>query len=129
MKGISVANVTDAVKFLANNEDMSITKWIEIEKFGDRQYALVFGWVDGYEKTSHNSKTERGTCRICGKLAYNDSYIKEYDMDWIMPSYKGNVYDTETTISLNKADISSGTTWWAREWKHMRSLIVSGECK
>jgi len=106
-KAVTEEKVNSVLDRLGDNT----TSWIPIIKIGDKQYALVFG-------------TDPETGVILGKIAYNDSYMKEYDMDWIMPYDEdtGSVWDTEISY-VSSADID----WWRNEWKSMDEAGIFDE--
>ncbi len=105
-QAVTAEKVNSALDRLGDNT----TSWIPIIKIDDKQYALVFG-------------IDPETGEILGKIAYNDSYMKEYDMDWIMPYDEdtGDVWDTEISIS---GDIQRDIDWWKREWNSMDTYGV-----
>lgn len=86
---------------------------------------MVFAWQDGFGDKYDDSQYHRGEYRICGKLAYNDSYMKEYDMDWLMPYDEdtGEVYDTECSFE-DMADAEQAALWWDECWEHIRSVYM-----
>ena len=90
------------------------TWWIPITNVGDKLYALVFGRPH-YEEDDDS---------VHGKIAYNDSYMKEYDIDWMMPYDEdtGDVWDAETS-SASSADLD----WWREEWRAMDEAGVFDE--
>lgn len=125
---IKISEVTNIVKQFAEEKDMSITRAIILDRIGDKTWALVFGWEDGFDKAEIDTPTERGEYRICGKIAYipDNSVMSEFSVDWIMPSMKGEVWDTDTSIILEKSIISSLVKYWRDEWKTMKHLIKQG---
>jgi hypothetical protein len=125
---IKINEVKNIIKQFAEDEDMSTTRAIILDNIGDRTWALVFGWEDGFDKAEIDTPTERGENRICGKIAYipNNSIMSEFSVDWIMPSMKGEVWDTDTSVRLEDSIISSLVKYWRDEWKTMRHLIKQG---
>ena len=125
---IKINEVKNIVKQFAEDEDMSTTRAIILDNIGDRTWALVFGWEDGFDKAEIDTPTERGEYRICGKIAYisNNSIMSEFSVDWIMPSMKGEVWDTDTSVRLENSIISSLVKYWRDEWKTMKQLIKQG---
>ena len=65
------------------------------------QWAIVLGWVDGFEPDDKDDCTD-GSYRLCVKLAYQptNSIMKDYDIDWVMPynTKTKEVFDVEIPI-------------------------------
>ena len=82
---ININEVRVLLKEMVDFRELSETKWIVLKKEGKKTWALVFGWQDGFDPAKNPTPFQYENYRICGKLAYNDSAMKEYDMDWLMP--------------------------------------------
>lgn len=125
MNQITVEEVKEILLSFKDDRKFDITRWISLDTIDNKQYALVFGWVDGYNPVAEDTPLARKDYRVCGKLAYCplNSIMHEYSMDWIMPTYNDEVYDTESSISLDDYDIKVSVEWWLKEWNTMLPLI------
>ena len=112
-----MANIKQEIKntiktALANGPD-NTTYWVTLDTVDGNTWAVVFGWVDGFEDGAH----------LCGKIAYapKNSVMTEYDMDWLMPydEETGEVYDTEIS-DPSDSDID----WWLNEWGTIKDIYV-----
>ena len=110
-KAVTAEKIDDIVSKVGEGD----TWWIPITNVGDKLYALVFG-RPRYEKDDDS---------VHGKIADNDSYMKEYDMDWIMP------YDEDTGDVFWDTEISGASSadldWWREEWRAMDEAGVFDE--
>jgi len=116
--------IRNMIKELLKSKDISETRWITLKKEEDKIWALVIAWQDEFEEEYEDgNEFLYGTYRICGKVAYNDSYMKDYDIDWIMPidTTTNDVYNTE--VSLNcESDISYAISYWIECWEEIKKL-------
>lgn len=81
----------NAIQYMKETPDNSTFVWnLNVDKNGN-QWAIVFGWQDGYEENKED-KFSDGECHLAAKLAYQpyNSIMQEYNFDWTMP------YDAET---------------------------------
>ncbi len=100
-------DIADSIQRAFNDQDPSITYmvWLGDDKnYPQYRWAVAIAWRDGFD-------SETGY-ELCAKVAYihSNSVMTEYDMDFIMPKYKGGVdcYDTEIScITYDYADIIS----------------------
>lgn len=124
MSAIKLADVKDIINELIKDSSISSTRWITLKKDSrGREWALVLAWCDDFDDEGQ-SDFIRGTYRICGKIAYNNSYMKEYDMDWLMPydEETGEVNDTETSIG-GYDQIPSAVTYWESLWDEIQKTL------
>lgn len=114
---ININEVRVLLKEMVDFRELSETKWIVLKKEGKKTWALVFGWQDGFDPAKNPTPFQYENYRICGKLAYNDSAMKEYDMDWLMPSVPDteDIWDTECSIE-GEGDIANCCSFWEKEW-------------
>lgn len=115
-----IKEIKDIIDKLLRYRVLSETYWITLKKDGNKTWALVFAWKEGFDDNHIVSGYQFNDCRICGKVAYNDSYMKDYNMDWIMPSKDDAVYDTECSIE-EEADISSAIAYWENCWADVQA--------
>jgi hypothetical protein len=107
--------VRDFIDTLKKHRDTSSTYYSTILKQGRKTWAVVLAWVDGFENKGDDGEYLLDTYRICGKVAYNNSYMKEYDMDWLMPDDGEEVYNTETSIEADD-DIGKAIHFFEHCW-------------
>lgn len=87
--------------------------WI-IGEDEENDWAIVLGWVDGFEPDPNDDCTD-GTWRICAKMAFQSkkSIMQcDYDVDWLMPYDEETmeVYDNEVSIYPD-TDLESVVNW------------------
>lgn len=114
------SEIKSIIKDLLKYKDLSETRWITLKKEDKKIWALVLAWQDDFEKVENPNEYQFGEYRICGKIAYNDSYMKEYDIDWIMPydETTGEVDNTECSID-NEDEIGSAIAFWEKCWQNI----------
>ncbi len=116
MKRLTVDEVNNTIDLL-KEDSIGTTRWISLGTIADKDFALVMSYV----------QYDEDELELCAKIAYNDSYMKEYDMDWIMPynPRTGEVWDTEASVGdeVSSADVE----WWNSEFEDMIPLLESGE--
>lgn len=88
MKDITVEQVMK-LRDRAKNGGEAGTYWLELETIENKLFAIVAAIRAPYED---------GRPRVMMKIAYNDSYMKEYDIDWLMPWDDKGVWDTEAEV-------------------------------
>ena len=111
--------IKEQIEYLRDSRAFSTTCWVELCKTEYVTWAVVLGWVDGYETKDKDSDYVFSTLRICGKVASlrNNSVMSEYDIDWLMPADEdGEIIDTETSIESD-ADIDDAIKFWQKEWE------------
>lgn len=113
---INTNEVHALLKEMVDFKDLSETKWIVLKQEGKKTWALVFGWQDGFDKENNPTPFQYETYRICGKIAYNDSTMKEYDIDWLMPYNPDTESIWDTECSLEGGDIANCCSFWEKEW-------------
>ena len=90
--------IRDTIRIAGSEKNLSATYYVNINKTTKVTWGIVFGWMDDFDP--EDSTYSIGTSRLCGKVAYisNNSGMTEYEIDWIMPTIDGEVYDTEIAI-------------------------------
>lgn len=118
---IKLSDVKSTINSMLKNGVNSGTYWITLDKINGIEWALVFAWVDDFDK-EENTEYKRDTYRICGKIAFNDSYMQsDYDLDWIMPYFKGGeVAFTDNSIECED-DINHAVSYWDKEWEAIKN--------
>lgn len=109
--------IEETIKEAESAGPNSTTYIVDLDNVDGKRWAVVFGWVD----YSGDGKYE-----LCGKVAYNDSYMKDYDYDWIMPydEETGEVWDTEVAITPND-DFT--IDWWIEQWDMIKKEYINAE--
>lgn len=109
--------IKEIIALLLKQRDLTDTRWSNLESDGNKQWAVVLAWQDGFDNEGDDGKYKLNEYRICGKIAYNDSYMHEYDIDWLMPSDEhGDVYDSEISLESDN-DVSFALACWDKSWK------------
>ena len=118
---IKLSDVKSTINSMLKNGVNSGTYWITLDKINGVEWALVFAWVDDFDK-EENTEYKRDTYRICGKIAFNDSSMQsDYDLDWLMPYYKnGEVAFTDNSIECEN-DINHAVSYWDKEWEAIKN--------
>lgn len=114
--------------------DTSTTAWIPLEEDKYGTWAIVFGWRDGFDDES-DTPYKRNDCRLCGKVAFckSNSGLKEYEMDWDMPWFDGEIYDTEVSLDCD-GDVSSAIQYWESCWNDLskggkaKAIVTLWDC-
>ena len=121
---MNLADIKEMISQLVKSRDLGETRWHVLKNVNGKTYALVMAWQDGFEKAENPNEYQYDTYRICGKVAYNDSSMKEYDMDWIMPydEETGEVNDTECSLE-GFEDISSAIAYWDKCWDEIKETL------
>ena len=117
MKKLTVDEVNNTIDML-REDPLGTTRWIPLGTVDDKDFALVMAYVEHDEDEYE----------LYAKLAYNDSYMKEYDMDWIMPydPQTGEVWDTEVSVGTGPVS-DTDVQWWNDEFEKMIPMIENGE--
>ena len=114
---------------LDNPKELSTTTWVTLDNIDGKTFAVVFAWNDGFDNIKSDNPYINGEYRICGKIAFNDSYMKEYDMDWLMPWFEnGDVCDTEVSLESDRA-LTNTISFWEDEWKKIKEDLLNGKLK
>ncbi|MCR5201893.1 MAG: hypothetical protein K6D02_02190 [Lachnospiraceae bacterium] len=112
---------------IAQEKDISTTYYLLIpnDKHNDDvSWGIAFGWCDDFDNEP-DSKFHTGTHNVCVKVGYNNSILKDYEYDWIMPSDEyGNVYDTEITLS-DDTDIDNLTTQLIDDYMTVKNYLIN----
>lgn len=113
--------VKSIINSMLKNDVNSGTYWITLDKINGVEWALVFAWIDEFDK-EENTEYKRDTYRICGKIAFNNSAMQsDYDIDWLMPWYKdGEVAFTDNSIECEE-DIGDAVSYWDKEWEAIKN--------
>lgn len=110
-----------------------ITRWLPLGyDDSNNLLGIVCGWSEGFDEEETQLWNVRGSRRIYMKFAIipNNSIMREYDIDWLMPydEETGETDDTEIPISNNMYDIN----WLLEAYKRYidtNKSILNGECK
>ena len=117
-----------AVKKMCEEKDLSVTTFFRLDNDGENTWAIVFGWVDGFEPS--NQLMASDTYRLCGKCAYasNKSLMHEYDMDWLMPTCDDDSDVDDTEISFESEDeIEDNIDWLIKEFERYQATYIHKE--
>lgn len=115
-------------KYASRKIDIGVTTYFRLHYDWNRDeiWALVIGMGEGFEQVDKNNPYDFGDMRICGKIAYQpaNSWMKEYDIDWLMPydDETGFVDDTECSIE-NEGAIDLCIEFWEEEWNRIFSEL------
>ena len=115
-----VNRIIDTIKEAESDGPSSTTYIVDLD-YDDKgnRWAVVLGWVD-YDGDDEYE--------LWGKIAYlpKNSYMKEYDWDWLMPydEETGEVWDTE--ISNPGA---SDASWWLDQWELIKKEYINAQDK
>lgn len=137
MEFIKPKDFESAIETLLKNKDGAVYQKVATFDDGVDLY-LVFGWGEGYDETDDAYQEKEGDriYTICAKLAVNTDDLQcDYDIDWRMPTYKGDdvvdVYDTERGVAKLEAsgdkDYSKLADYYNEEVKDIVSLYNKGE--
>lgn len=82
---------------------LNSTFTVSLPSQDDNDWAVVFGWTDGFEEATEKSWYEDGESRLCCKLGFqpdNSAMQCDYDIDWDMPydESTGEVCDSELNV-------------------------------
>jgi hypothetical protein len=115
-----VNRIIDTIKEAESDGPSSTTYIVDLD-YDDKgnRWAVVLGWVD-YDGDDEYE--------LWGKIAYlpKNSYMKDYDYDWMMPydEETGEVWDTE--ISNPGA---SDASWWLDQWELIKKEYINAQDK
>ncbi|HAU88200.1 MAG TPA: hypothetical protein DCW90_22815 [Lachnospiraceae bacterium] len=91
----------NAMQYMKDTPDSGTFVWYLNCDSNGKEWAIVFGWQDGYEAYP-DDKFSDGEWHLATKLAYQpyNSMMQEYNFDWTMPynAETGEVYDNEITV-------------------------------
>jgi len=99
----------NAVDKLKETNDHSVTYFIRLGEDDKNNWAIVLAWMDW----DGNNNWE-----IYGKVAYqpkNSICQCDYDIDWLMPTFNNEVWDTEIA-NPNEEDFR----WMIKEYSLMK---------
>lgn len=119
-------DIQKTVKEMTENIDLSRTMWLPLYQDGNKTWALVFGWMGDFNPEEADGVYQLDDSRLCGKIAYNDTYMKDYDIDWVMPlDNEGEVIDTETSLAediLTKDGCLKYIQYWQNDLDYILSV-------
>ena len=124
---MDIRAIKETISRMAKERNLSTTYWVVLDRLGGGIWAVVFGWVDGFDN-DEGVEYQIDNCRLCGKVAYlpGNSGMSEYDMDWLMPyDSTGDVYDSELSVD-NEADVLSSISFWGSEWDNIAMELDKG---
>lgn len=111
-----VNRIIDTIKEAEADGPSSTTYIVDLD-YDDKgnRWAVVLGWVD------YDGDDEY---KLWGKIAYlpKNSYMKEYDWDWMMPydEETGEVWDTE----ISNPD-AFDAAWWLDQWELIKKEYIN----
>ena len=114
--------IVSVVKGMVSRQNKNETCIVSLSHSTGKHWAIVFGWLDDFDEAYDDDGYKDGKYRICGKVAYNNSYGKEYAYDWKFPTDKdGNVYDTECSLD-DFASLGPAIAWWDTCWEDIKNM-------
>ena len=118
-------NCIDHIRRFHKNgdDDLSTTAWVPLKRIGEKYFAIVFGYLDGYDEECadiiEKSNISDETWYYClnGKVAYQNynTMMSDYDTDWYFFYIDGSDLEFTSEVSIGKGDGILEIDWLIEE--------------
>ena len=112
--------------FKKEGEDgLPYSAYVPLERIDDNDYAIVFGYLDGYDEEDAQITDGYGNYCLNGKVGYQseNSIMTEFEVDWLMPYNEENCETWDTCLTLDPSGCESGIDWLIEQAEYILRAV------